>query len=93
MQVKLDPWAMAAPKWSLDCLALQHVPKGSRGYSSGATTSTTLTPSFSGLLLSEHHIHLQLPGDQRKGSCGRGLRPTQPALAIVLPKQGTRLLP
>lgn len=45
VQANLDPVAMAALKWSPDCLALQHMLTG-QGCSSGAATPVTLTLSF-----------------------------------------------
>lgn len=52
-------------------------------------------PAFvSGLLLSEHHIQLQLPGGQKERAV-QGWPEPSPATpgCVVLPKQGPCLLP
>lgn len=94
MPANLGPVAEAPPQWSPRLSCLQPVPKGSWRYPCGVATPIAPDPVLlSGLLLSVCHTQLQLPGGQQERAVGGGLSPTQPALAVALPKQALCSLP
>lgn len=93
MQAKPGHVATAAPGGEPQT-ALQHVPKGSRGSFLSVATPTTLTLSFSLACCSLNITHSFSCLEARsQGQHRGGLSPTQPALALALPKQGLCSLP
>lgn len=84
MQAKLGLVATAAPlSGALDRLARQHVPKGSRKYSSGVAAPTTLTLSHlwpAALYITHSFSRLEA---SRKGPCGGSLSSASPGCRIT----------
>lgn len=74
VQTKPGPVAIAAPRGTPDCLALEPVPKGSWKYSSAVAAPTILTLFLWPAALCTSH-KLQLPGGQQERALGVRGRP------------------